>query len=104
MFRVVADWGKLCALRRVEAASGRLACIQTVMNALDLRMRGTRFIRETSVSLGSAGKKPAMPTRGRCTHGALFAKFLLAFLVGLGRRNANAQDAPSSPVAPPPAH
>jgi hypothetical protein len=56
-------------------------------------MRGTRFIRETSVSLGRGGMRAAL-----CT------MFLLVFVGAPGGWNANAQDAPSAPLAPPPEH
>src|SRR5258708_36772773 len=48
--------------------------------------------------------KPALPTRGRCMRGAFCAMFLLVFVAAPGAWNANAQDTPSAPLAPPPEH
>src|SRR5260221_3463600 len=48
--------------------------------------------------------KPMLPTGGRCIRHVLCAMCLLVFAGALSGWNADAQDAPSAPLAPPPEH
>jgi hypothetical protein len=48
--------------------------------------------------------KPVLPTGGRCIRDVLCAMCLLVFAGALSGWNANAQDTPSAPLAPPPEH